>query len=76
MSITHLLVLGVFTGGAFWLQDRPPLPESVPPPSHLCDAIPSDCLGTWHELSHGDMISFDPTLWHATDVIQSGCRYS
>eukprot|EP00971_Amphidinium_carterae_P113352 2245714-Amphidinium_carterae.1 len=45
------------------------------PPAHL-GAPPEHGVGRWYELCHGELCPFDPTLWHATDVVCFVCRCS
>eukprot|EP00971_Amphidinium_carterae_P080011 1583588-Amphidinium_carterae.1 len=77
LSHTHLLVLGSFSGGQFWLED-PSAEAGVKPPSYLCSGKEpsSGVQGCWHDLMHGQWIRFDPTAWHGTSLVTQGTRMS
>eukprot|EP00971_Amphidinium_carterae_P348238 6490397-Amphidinium_carterae.2 len=75
-TTSHLVVVGDFVGGKFWLEDQQT--GGIKPPSYLClgQEPPADLHGRWHEVSHGQWIEFLPTCWHGTDLVTKGVRFS
>eukprot|EP00971_Amphidinium_carterae_P215863 4284829-Amphidinium_carterae.1 len=76
---SHMVVLGDFVGGKFWLEDDEQSGAArCKPPPHLClgQEPPTEVLGRWHEITHGQWLEFLPTRWHGTDLVTRGVRFS